>query len=170
MQKEQDNKIKKFFYNLKMFSIIFIPPIGIVVILWGGLIYIGIHENTAKISLEPQIFEIESVMKHKMLRSGIAHYSIGYKTTDNQIVDYDLFYAVKLGTAALIVDDEIKVIADVPNGQPMWVKINWAKAPWGKIIRTTGTEIHIHSGKDINGAGWNHDKFGSGQTSTIDDQ
>lgn len=59
-----------------------------------------------------------------------------------------------------------KVINDVPEGQPMWARVIWYKQ-WGES-RIKRLEIHIHSAKDINGAGWNHGKFGHGQTQVIE--
>jgi len=57
------------------------------------------------------------------------------------------------------------ILADVPLGNPMWVYYiinhNWDRSCL-KVL-----EIHIHSEKDIEGGGWNHGKFGRGQTSVI---
>lgn len=58
-----------------------------------------------------------------------------------------------------------KVVKDVPEGKPMYVKIyNY----WDGDASRAYHEIHVHSIKDINTAGWNHGKFGSGSTVIIE--
>ena len=61
--------------------------------------------------------------------------------------------------------DRIKILADVPLLDSMWVRytvnFNW------NLDCLEALEIHIHSEKDIDGGGWNHGKFGRGQTSVI---
>lgn len=70
----------------------------------------------------------------------------------------------------------VKIIADVQSDQPMWAQV------FPNLIERDSTfyplcnysekydpyvEIHIHSGKDIDGAGWDHGKFGRGKTNVI---
>ncbi len=54
-----------------------------------------------------------------------------------------------------------KFIIDISAGEPMYV-IYKPYPNWDHVI--TNARIHIHSPQDINGAGWNHGKFGKGQT------
>lgn len=59
--------------------------------------------------------------------------------------------------------ERVVILADVPADGKMWVVLkdnNWSGG-WGSI------EIHIHSEQDINGAGWNHGKGGSGNTEVV---
>lgn len=62
----------------------------------------------------------------------------------------------------------VKIIADVPDGQMMWA----AQKRYQQFGCGSGCcgdlEIHVHSSQDINGGGWNHGKFGRGQTVVIE--
>lgn len=61
------------------------------------------------------------------------------------------------------------IITDVPEGQNMWYEAHFSDNAFnGKGY--SNVRIHIHSIKDINGAGWNHGKFGSGQTQLLERQ
>lgn len=57
---------------------------------------------------------------------------------------------------------------DVPAGQPMWVeKKDITQYPNGSA--TIGRiALHLHSPQDINGAGWDHGKFGRGSTQVVE--
>lgn len=61
---------------------------------------------------------------------------------------------------------KVRIVADVPLGNTMWVRyvtnFNW------NLDCLEVLEIHVHSEKDIIGGGWNHGKFGSGQTVVIE--
>jgi len=62
-------------------------------------------------------------------------------------------------------DRKIHIIADVPSQDPCWVyfeREKTMKQSWEKIW------IHVHSPQDIQGGGWNHGKFGKGQTVIIE--
>jgi len=50
------------------------------------------------------------------------------------------------------------VYEDVPSGEPMWADVD--KTSNGVKTIT----LHVHDEKDIQGGGWDHGKFGSGQT------
>lgn len=54
-----------------------------------------------------------------------------------------------------------KIYADVPSNEKMWATYTITNHGSGK------GELHIHSVKEINGAGWNNGKFGSGTTEVI---
>ena len=65
-------------------------------------------------------------------------------------------------------------IADVPGDKEMWLNLKYvvaSKQEEGerKAIKKYDTmEIHVHTAKDVNGAGWDHGKYGQGQTTTIE--
>ncbi len=70
----------------------------------------------------------------------------------------------------------IKIIADVPTDQKMWMYVRgYSDGGWSCTGyngehhgRCYGVfEIHVHSEQDIEGGGWNHGKFGSGNTVVI---
>jgi hypothetical protein len=58
------------------------------------------------------------------------------------------------------------LVSDVPEGNSPWVYIkSTTHAPVGD--RSHCIWIHIHNAQNIEGAGWNHGKFGSGNTIPI---
>ena len=57
------------------------------------------------------------------------------------------------------------VFPDLKPGEPMWARVSQAKCNGDIEINI---EIHVHSIKDLQPAGWNHGKFGSGTTSKIE--
>lgn len=72
-----------------------------------------------------------------------------------------------------------KIFVDVPAGQNSWYEIKYEKESEFSDIREIyfGKDsykikpfihIHIHDVNDLNNAGWNHGKFGRGQTVKID--
>lgn len=63
--------------------------------------------------------------------------------------------------------DIVSFVADVPTNEKMWVEI---RAKCGSSFSADCFErmtIHIHTPKEVEGGGWNHGKFGSGNTSVI---
>ena len=60
----------------------------------------------------------------------------------------------------------VRIFTDVESDKPMWVS---SKVGFGGSVKwcVYFVDIHIHSEKDVDGGGWNHGKFGSGQTSVI---
>ena len=62
-------------------------------------------------------------------------------------------------------DAEITLFKDVPQGSTVWARVQRDGDDFNGIDERV--EIHIHSVDDINGAGWNHGKFGSGTTTKI---
>lgn len=64
--------------------------------------------------------------------------------------------------------DNPKIIRDVPKDKNMWVIYERTPPTFSASEKYDNVEIHIHSVDDINGAGWNHGKFGSGSTSVIE--
>ena len=60
----------------------------------------------------------------------------------------------------------VQMLQDVPLGDPMWAsyKLTYKNdRAYGELELT----LHLHSAEDINGAGWNHGKFGRGQTVVV---
>jgi hypothetical protein len=51
----------------------------------------------------------------------------------------------------------------LPVKQPTWVEYQREQGGCNRLIA-----IHLHSVSEINGAGWNHGKFGRGQTTVIE--
>ena len=60
----------------------------------------------------------------------------------------------------------MKIITDVSADKKMWVLTRGYYAGRDPVYEYV--EIHIHAAKDVNGGGWNHGKFGSGQTNVIE--
>lgn len=59
---------------------------------------------------------------------------------------------------------KLSVLADVPEGEPMY----YTGLQYGEGGGYLEVVIHIHSAKDINGAGWDRGKFGRGQTNVVE--
>ena len=59
---------------------------------------------------------------------------------------------------------ETRFILDVPQDEKMWAYIQ--EKGKGPEYRTF-VDLHIHSVRDMEGAGWDHGKFGRGQTHII---
>jgi hypothetical protein len=61
--------------------------------------------------------------------------------------------------------EQLHIYRDVPEGNSPWV--------YYEVTRQAGDEhysrldIHVSSAAQIDGASWNHGKFGSGQTAVI---
>jgi len=55
----------------------------------------------------------------------------------------------------------VKIITDVSPEEDIWLK-------YTEFGSSYDLELHLHSAEDINGAGWNHGKFGSGQTVVVE--
>ncbi len=63
----------------------------------------------------------------------------------------------------------VLIIADVPAREKMWVSAKIKRGASNDVNPCIKKmEIHVHSPKDVEGAAWNHGKFGSGQTSVIE--
>ena len=58
----------------------------------------------------------------------------------------------------------VEIFTDVPDGHAMWVRVYTTD---GNGYRESDLSMHIHSIHDLNGAGWNHGKFGRGTTTRI---
>ncbi len=70
-------------------------------------------------------------------------------------------------------NSSVRFIEDVPVGQPMWIEYSCVqcsevKRPYSsQDILVRGVTFHVSAPTDINGAGWNHGKFGHGQTVVV---
>ena len=63
--------------------------------------------------------------------------------------------------------DKLVRLTDVPLEKPMWVKYATRENGCNGYM-VQAVEIHLHSVRDINGAGWNHSKSGHGQTTVVE--
>lgn len=61
--------------------------------------------------------------------------------------------------------NEPKFVADVPEGEDMWAEQTVSQSGGGY---STSVVVHIHDVSDVEGAGWNHGKHGSGMTQVIE--
>ncbi len=61
---------------------------------------------------------------------------------------------------------KVTFVADVEAGDTMWAKKTIVRDRDG--VKTTSIEIHIHSEKSVEGAGWNRGKHGSGRTIVVE--
>lgn len=68
----------------------------------------------------------------------------------------------------ITLEGKAEFIADALETEKMWVIARGRQVHYGGYVSVNRLEIHIHSPKDINGAGWDHGKFGSGQTQVIE--
>ena len=142
-----------------MENIVKIAVITIIILMASLISYIVWDENqdTPSIAIEPVRINLERVLYNEC-----HHYSILWK--DENDLGHDL--NITLGEKGRYADVIIKY--DVPEGQPIWALVNRGKTPRGKIYYTGGGEIHVRSGQNIGGGGWNHGKFGHGQTTVVE--
>lgn len=87
------------------------------------------------------------------------HYSIlSEKNTELQEIEIDCY------------GDRPRIFKDILDNEPMYLtaKLFRAKNWMYPTDRYLNVEIHIHSEKDMNGAGWNHGKFGKGDTTILE--
>jgi len=63
----------------------------------------------------------------------------------------------------------ITIYTDIPPTEDMWFETRYYENEWLGYVNTENsfTNIHIKSVRNINGGGWNHGKFGHGQTHII---
>lgn len=123
----------------------------IVLIVFGFLGYIT-YLFTPFTALEPEKILVEQVMEHSP-----GSYSIKYLAENNELKEINLFR-------------NVTIFVDVPEGQAMFALLHRGKTPSGDTRYIDRNEIHIHSAREINGAGWDFGKQGSGQTVVIEAQ
>ena len=63
--------------------------------------------------------------------------------------------------------NEFRVFSDVASDKEMWAKKIFDGRGFERQCRFE-LQIHIHSVNDIHSAGWDHGKFGQGQTNVIE--
>jgi len=80
-------------------------------------------------------------------------YSV-FSVQEDKTVTAKFFYRNEYG--------KVNLICDVEKGDRMWFE-ECKNGRW-----SLDANIHIHSLYDLNGAGWNHGKFGSGTTVPIE--
>jgi len=69
---------------------------------------------------------------------------------------------LRSGSAGIAIHD------DIPLGEKMWVYAKIKREDFGDISPCIESlDIHIHSERNIEGGGWSHGKFGSGQTAVL---
>lgn len=87
---------------------------------------------------------------------------------------YTIFSEPKTGNEPLVEENfyilsRVPIFKDVPPGGAMWAKVHteYSYDLFDYVPQDTKLEIHVHGPEDINGAGWNHGKFGRGTTTVI---
>ncbi|KKR84153.1 MAG: hypothetical protein UU48_C0014G0001 [Candidatus Uhrbacteria bacterium GW2011_GWF2_41_16] len=61
----------------------------------------------------------------------------------------------------------VRIFADVPEGEKSWILLK-GETSFIDGNRFKIVEIHVHDLKVLEGGGWNHGKFGQGQTIPIE--
>ncbi|MFH1430352.1 MAG: hypothetical protein ABIG71_02390 [Candidatus Uhrbacteria bacterium] len=100
---------------------------------------------------EIRIDNVERVLMHEPNR-----YSLFTRSSDDsdRLTHHNIF-------------TEPTIVTDAPGGEPMWATwTQYSDGCDGTIYRNF--VIHIHSARDINGAGWDRGKNGRGQTTVIE--
>lgn len=77
--------------------------------------------------------------------------------------------AIRIYTFMCNVDKESgeKIVEDVPPDRACWVETSNPDPEIGERFRRK-LVIHLHSVREVNGAGWDHGKFGYGQTTVLE--
>lgn len=127
-----------------------------------GLIFTGLHfwiEHEKQVNAErlKQENKVENIARIFMHEPGVYSFLIADKDgilhpTDNYRYS----------------PEHVKMPSDVPKGKLKWAREYYALDPRWPQNPTRYLEIHIHSEKDIEGGGYNHGKFGRGQTSVVE--
>lgn len=89
------------------------------------------------------------------------HYSLVITDENNgaEIIDLEGFHG----------QNTIKIYFDVPDHKDQWAKIDFYTPPLGDDNeKVRQGEVHLHYNSKINGAGWDHGKFGKGQTVEVE--
>jgi len=63
---------------------------------------------------------------------------------------------------------KLKIFQDVSSEEKSWLTIVSRGGCEYSCYGVESLEIHLHFAEEINGAGWNHGKFGRGQTTVIE--
>lgn len=62
----------------------------------------------------------------------------------------------------------VSLVTDLGEGQKSWYECSLNYSEWSGHSKDSWCRIHIRSLGDLQTAGWNHGKFGSGSTTRID--
>jgi len=96
-----------------------------------------------------------------------------------EFVEAVYFHEVNSYSVGVQYGDEYKIVklpyyipvilkTDVPEGHKSWYECDYLMSTWSGHVRDSGgCTIHMHSANDLLTGGWNHGKFGSGQTTKI---
>jgi len=126
-----------------------------------AVIAFGIYSFVTREKLPVNIVRVDGVDRVLMHESN--HYTFFVSRPDNTVGILDL----------RTFSGRVTVVEDMPADQPVRVEYTCRckEVPPNFVRwRAEPTEIYIrlHSVKEINGAGWNHGKFGSGQTTVVE--
>jgi len=127
----------------------------------GGLSAIAVISFlSAWYSVEPSVTEhrfdnVERVFMHE-----VKNYSILYREDASAELQQQNFCRDWPGV-------EVRLFTDVPEGKPIWARAVYAVERLGDEYWKE-LEIHVHAATDINAGGWNHGKFGQGQTVVVE--
>lgn len=61
----------------------------------------------------------------------------------------------------------VTIFVDVPHDKSPWYICNWVYSVWNGVQKGGGCALHIQSVDSLKTAGWNHGKFGTGETSRL---
>lgn len=104
---------------------------------------------------DERINDVTRVLMHET-----NYYTLEYQVPmSTQILEKSFYFSSATS------EERIKRFADVPPGGKMWAVAKGCRSDYDSAQdRCQSLEIHLHSGQDINGAGWDHGKFGHGET------
>lgn len=126
-------------------------------LLVAALLIIGIVNGCSRQELpDKKIDRVARILMHEPDR-----YTFLYRVPDSKELE------------SMTIDHiiNLSIIEDVPTNNEMWVNIKRHSGGGGRTrdeVTIDSVEIHIHGANDINGAGWNHGKFGRGQTTVVE--
>jgi hypothetical protein len=109
-------------------------------------------KDIQKACIYKKIDNISGVFMHER-----GHYTITYANENNKLIMIPIYQLYKTCscndllpsiTDDIIRTEEINIFADIPNDKVMWAETEFN----GKC----SLNIHIHSAKNIEGAGWRH--------------
>lgn len=129
---------------------------GILASIAFGLAMATVTTGCSKRQLGYEKMDIVSVWKH-----AAGKYSVS-KMNGTEIVDVDFSRIPSSGCVCNI--GKCTLLVDVPAGSNMWCEVYYRMEYGASFSYVT---IHVRSPDDVNGAGWNHGKFGSGTTERV---
>lgn len=131
-------------FGMKRLIFLLTPIIGGL----AGLSFL-ISSGMEKIITNETIENVQAVFYHEN-----RHYTLMVQT-GSEIKPVSIYYI-----------EDAKIFADVPKNEKMWAHVQGLGNKMNGIT-SRKIKVHIHSIENINGAGWNHGKFGSGMTVRI---